>query len=91
VTERHPLDRTGIEPEIALQLLVGYAAGHLAACHDAAKAIRLQSNASVTTRGKLEHLLQAIGYAIERQRILMEQVEARCKSPWNRHCYACDG
>jgi hypothetical protein len=38
VTERHPLDRTGIEPEIALQLLVGYAAGHLAACHDAAKA-----------------------------------------------------
>jgi hypothetical protein len=47
--------------DIRLEMLLGYLADQLAYIGPLVEALRLQSNASVTTRGKLQHLIDMIG------------------------------
>jgi hypothetical protein len=56
----------GVDPEIRLEMLVGYLADQMHPIRELVDALRLQSNASHTTRSKLEHLLQLAGSMWER-------------------------
>jgi hypothetical protein len=49
--------------EVRLEMLIGHLADALGPIREAAEAIRLQSNASVTTRRRLEHLIDLTNHA----------------------------
>jgi hypothetical protein len=58
--------------DIRLEMLVGHLADQLPTVVEI-KALRMQANASVTTRGKLEHLIELTGSIWETLRYVREE------------------
>jgi hypothetical protein len=63
-------------PEVQVVVLIGHVADMLPDADKLRDAFRLQSNASVTTRGKLDYVLQLQGALLERLDRILEETQA---------------
>jgi hypothetical protein len=61
--------------EVRLEMLIGHFADALGPVQEAARAIRLQSNASATTRSRLEHLIELTSHSWQMLRDIQTHVE----------------
>jgi hypothetical protein len=74
-TEPAPRSYSHLDADVRAEMLVGHLADMLSPVRALAGAIRLQSNASVVTRGKLEHLLDLTGAVWEELGRIREEVQ----------------
>ena len=70
-----PKSMSHLPADVRLELLVGHLSDLLGPAHEIAGALRLQANASVTTRAQLDHLLGLSGSIWERLGAIREEIE----------------
>jgi hypothetical protein len=75
MSETTPVSYSHLSADIRMEMLVGHLSDMLRPTRELAKAFCLQSNASVTTRGKLEHLIDLSGALWEELGRIREEVE----------------